>query len=483
MKVKAKIKNLKVRFSKLPKGRKIGVVLGVILVIELLRRYYLKVSGNKEYGTVITGPGNGREGVTLMAQSKKRHILLNLTGYGFDANNPAGMSQEWVDRIEACKFGDKYYISGIRVNVRWHDLEPSDGVYDLDTVQKNIDYCRERGLSLSYCFWPFRYSNDTMIPANARITGMNGRIFNIEGAKIEGSLSSPLVKAKIYRVTQKLSEKLATYERAFYMNISTGDAEEFINPIIDTGLSTQSISDWSEVAQDAFRAWCNKRGVTFQKPNGIHHLEMNDEIGKEYARFTTQNLRDYFVNFRSAVKSVTSLPVCFMYPDCGSPQNAWALHGHLSYIAPDADLFYCTDGMNKSDTDRKRMANAVQLGTFPSAMSGIEYDPIDMGERWENGYDTAIDYDFMKEQWNLAFSEGVQIIHFGMSFSPRIHRGMENTLKDIWGKYMESDYTRPSKPVTEVDITPKFFSGDDFYYSTWNATKNHIKSVAPTFFG
>ena len=108
--------------------------------------------------------------------SGTHELFMNLTGYGYNPDEPSGMSPEWVERIEAFRYDWGWGITGIRLCLRWYEWEPTEGQYTRQGLQKVIDYCQQRGLKLAVFFWPWRQEGDGFIPADHLIRGHRGQL-------------------------------------------------------------------------------------------------------------------------------------------------------------------------------------------------------------------------------------------------------------------------------------------------------------------
>jgi hypothetical protein len=411
--------------------------------------------------------------------------FMNTTGYGFAPTERYGMNKEWVDRIESMKYDWGWGITGIRLCVRWHDWEEKEGVYAREGLQKVIKYCRDRNLKLAVFFWPWRKEADGFIPDADIMRGHRGSEFEIERDKRMGSLSSVIVNQKMYRAVRELSKELATYEKGYNMSIGTAAAEEYINPIYRAGLTNPEIIGFEPGFQDAFGAYLTKKGRAYQRPELIEWdrgvaLNMNNELGKDFARFISISLTNYFDNFTKAVKegSKGKILSCYMYPDAASPAVAWHLHGNFASQAASADQMYGTDGDWPWDIDRKLLCNAVNLGMGKQSI--VEFDPQDLGQT--GGYGSPINLALMEEQYKLNYASGVQVIQMAMSFTPEQIGSMSGLLKRVTEQYIGKPYTRPDWPTTNVPIADNFFKGYEVYKPYWTG-KNFLKPDDTGFWG
>ncbi|TDB64422.1 hypothetical protein [Arundinibacter roseus] len=435
----------------------------------------------KETGAVTPAPV-----LTPNQQSKGNYeLFMNLTGFGYEPTAPNGLHHDWPERIEAFRYEWGYGITGIRLNIRWNEWEPTPDNFTRQGLQKIIVYCRERGLKLSVLFWPWRKQGDNFIPEGHYVTGHRGKQHQFDGNTRMGSLASDVVNAKIYNAVQELSRELNTYEGAYYLSIGTATAEEFTNPVIGEGLGgPKEITGFEPVFQDGFRAFRQAKNRPYERPiisewDGGAGLEMGNEAGKDFARFISLTLTRYFDNFTRAVKDGSGGKVLsvYSYPDAGSPQNAWYLHANFASQARTADGMFGTDGNDRWDNSRKLLVNAVNLGMGKISMN--EYDPFDLSS---DGYCTGINLGQLEREFEKSYSNGVQVIHLSMSYCPAEIRGMEPHLRYLSEKYIGKPYVRPNRPVTEVSITPAYWQGQEIFAPHWTGN-NFLKPVDDEFWG
>ncbi|TDB60062.1 hypothetical protein [Arundinibacter roseus] len=460
--------------------------------------YQLVLSGTTCTGTdqqsfTISPPAVNAALTHVSKRSKARaasrdsyELFLNTTGYGYEPDAKNGLHPDWPERIEAFRFSWGYGITGIRLCVRWNDWEPTEGQFTREGLQKVIAYCRTRGLKLSVFFWPWRMQGDGFIPEGHQVTGHRGRPHELDGTKRMGSLASEPVNAKLYRAVHALAQELSAYEGGYYMSIGTASAEEFTNPVIGEGSGgPKEITGFEPVFQEGFRLFRQERGQPYVRPtirewDAGAALDMSDEAGKDFARYISLNLTRYFQNFAQAVKegSQGKLLTVFMYPDVGSPQNAWYLHANLGQQAAEADALFGTDGIDRTDNHRKLLVNAVNLGMEKISMN--EYDPIDLGS--DGPYCSGIDLTQMNREFQKSYTAGVQVIHLAMSFCPAEIKGMEPHLRNLHRRYFNKPYLRPQRRVTPVSITPAFWQGEEIFAPSWTGN-NYLKPINDDFWG
>lgn len=443
-------------------------------------KYQLRLSGNtcegtsqKEF-TIAHKSGELAARGTLppprpLTGKNTYELFMNLTGYGYEPAALTGLHPDWPERIEAFRYGWGYGITGIRLCVRWYDWEPTTGNYTRAGLQKVIAYCRERGLKLSVFFWPWRLEGDGFIPAGAAMTGHRGSPFGIEGNKRMGSLVSGVVNKKLFAAVRELSKELSTYEGGYYMSIGTAEAEEFTNPVIGLGeWERPEIVGFEPVFQAGFRDYRKGKGRSYARPviqewpRGCA-LTMSNEVGKDFARYISLSLTRYFENFTRAVHegSKGKLLSVYMYPDAGSPQNAWYLHANFASQAASADGMYGSDGTTRYDNERKLLVNAINLGM--GKVSFNEYDPEDLGQAKTQGYCSGFDLTQMAREFTKSYAAGAQVISYAMAYCPEEIRAMEPNVRSLWQQYIGKPYRRPDKPVTVVPIGQAYFKGQDMF--------------------
>ncbi|TDB66807.1 hypothetical protein [Arundinibacter roseus] len=435
----------------------------------------------KETGVVIPD----RVVPPVSAERGTYELFMNLTGFGYEPSAQNGLHHDWPERIDAFQYEWGYGITGIRLNIRWNEWEPTPGNFTRQGLQKVIAYCRARGLKLSVLFWPWRKEGDNFIPEDHYVTGHRGKQHEIETDKRMGSLASELMNEKIYLAVRELAAELNTYEGAYYLSIGTASAEEFTNPVVGEGYGgSKEITGFEPVFQEGFRKFRQAKNLPYARPyiveweNGAA-LDMGTEVGKDFARFISLTLTRYFENFTKAVKDGSSGKILsvYSYPDAGSPQNAWYLHANFVSQAASADGMFGTDGNDRWDNSRKQLVNAINLGMGKISM--IEYDPFDLSS---DGYCTGINLGQLEREFEKSYVAGVQVIHLSMSFCPTEIRGMEPHLRYLSEKFIGKPYVRLDRPVTEVSITPAYWQGKDIFAPSWTGG-NYLLPVDDEFWG
>ncbi|WP_158281331.1 hypothetical protein, partial [Dyadobacter jejuensis] len=335
---------------------------------------------------------------SVPAGKDRFELFMNTTGYGYDPTDPTGINKDWRERIEAHKTDWGYSITGVKLLVRWYDWEPTEKNYEREALRHAIQYCKDRGLKLSLYFWPWRLAGDGFIDESQYVRGQRGTVHTLERSKVMASLVSTSINQKIHDAVKEMASELAAYEGGYYMSIGTASAEEFINPSVgryvskydDKGneisydLDGYEIGGFESMFQDGFKGFRASKGLDYQRPF-IHDwgagsaLDMSTETGKDFARYISISLKNYFDNFSSAVHEggQGKILATYTYPDAGSVQNAWHLHANFTDQAATADAMYGTDGTEIYNVDRKRLCNAVNLGL--GKLSIIEYDAEDIG--------------------------------------------------------------------------------------------------------
>jgi hypothetical protein len=426
--------------------------------------------------------------VRALTGNSTYELVMNLTGEGYEPAIVHGLHPDWVERIEAFRYDWGYGITGIRLCVRWYEWEPTPGAYTRAGLQKVIAYCRERGLKLSIFFWPWRLKGDGFIPPGHAMIGHRGSPFETEGNKQMGSLASAEVNQKLHVAVRELAKELSTYEGGYYMSIGTAEAEELTNPVVGLGTwQRPELVGFEPVFQEGFREYRTRKGQPFARPDirewtGGCALDMSNELGKDFARYISLSLTRYFENFARAVRQGSNgkLLSVYMYPDAGSPQNAWYLHANFAAQAAAADGMYGTDGISRHDNDRKLLVNAINLGMGKVSIN--EYDPEDLGQNRGGPYCSGIDLDQMGRAFARSYAAGVQVVSFAMAFCPDEIRAMEPYLRPLWRQYIGKPYQRPNRPVTVVPIGRAFFKGEEIYMPYFKGT-NFLRPDDGDFWG
>lgn len=458
-------------------------------------RYKLIVKGlncNGQDSEDFDIPDSGVE-VTPPVEGKIFEVLINTTGYGFSADELHGISPEWVERIEAFKYDWGWGITGISICMPWNSFEPTPGNYRLDGIQKNIDFCKSRGLSLSYKFWGLRDRKDGFLREDEMQRGAKGDLLSF-GGQVSPSYGCDRTNALIFTAVQQVATKLKTYNKAGYLILAGGHTEELVYaaPFNGEGEKSQG-TDLSPDNLSRFNKWVAARGITTPghppMRNGISWPgpEFNHPLGLEFGRFLTYSMRKYLDNFIDAVKSVSDIPVIYYYAAHSGGQMPSTNNANFNWIAERADGMYGTDGGLLDGAKGKSLVNSINRGTFPNGISAAEIDPEDVAYRgWGLPYcHNQIQYGQMEDAITNLFSRGLRYMHFAMAFCPQEIRGMSPYLQRIFQQYAGKPYVAPvvtASNTVEVNVVSGYRNGYNYFWDI-NPDQNYVKVVDTGFFG
>lgn len=448
---------------------------------------------------------------------KVYELLLNLTGEGFEAtyfdqktkklvDNPTGLKgSEYIDKFRLPD--GSYPFTGTRIALQWFEFEKTPGVYEVEGFKRMIQWHKERGLSLSICFLPWRRHGDGFFGEDAYMKGDKGGYFfpvsidsPLEPYKYNQTIASyahDQTNARIKKVVQVISELLSTYDKAIYVCLGSGRGEEFVMPNFDTMSNNVKISgqltDFSDVYQAKFKAWVEKRNLTsYGKPTidiDPPYLHMDSEIGKEFARFATYTMRKYFDNFAEGVRAGSSkIAVGYLMPSIGTHQNGYELGAYIAYIAKNSDIIYHSDGAFPWDNQRKPNGIRVLRGTFPDKIAAAEVDSEDSGERpgWGDGEFNGDQFASIAEK---IWGAGGQITHIAMhlrdSAIPKV-RAQTDRLRAYAGKpFNPPPITVLNTKIVDITKDPTdVFKNATLYDDTFSARPDvYIEQTASNYWG
>ncbi|MCE7039251.1 alpha/beta hydrolase [Dyadobacter sp. CY312] len=447
---------------------------------------------SKVFVTPTGGGGNPENGIF--------ELLMNTTGNGLDPNTPSGLMESWVERIEAFQYDWGWGITGISVCIQWYLYEPTEGNYRNDIIQKNIDFCNERGLSLSYKFWALRRDDDPMIHEDEKQRGALGDKLATGPSisqEISPSYGCDRTNAIIANTAKALATKLATYSRAGHLILAGGHTEELVYAAPNNGQGANSqMTDLSPDSLTRFNAWVAARGLTTpgHPPtiNGIPwpHPDFNHPLGLEFGRFLTYSMRKYFDNFANAVRSVSNLKVLYYYAAFDGGQMPSTNNPNFNFIAANSDGMYGSAGEGIYAHKEKLMVNAINLGTFPNGHSIAELDANDLDTSFFDdpripSQDRPLDLNLMKSTMTDLYNRGCHSIDFAMAFFPAEIAKMRNHLQDLHQTHIGKPYVRPvinSANTLTVDVVPDYRTGDSYLWNIDPWTK-YVKITDDDFFG
>lgn len=427
-----------------------------------------------------------------------KELVLNYNGEGFTSKGTVGIVGEG-SYIDEFKMPDgSYVVTGIRLAIPWYEWETSPGVYSTEKLKSVISFVRARGLSLSFCFLPWRKYGDGFIRPDQMVKGNLGDIMYpvdiVAGEpkynSVLASMADESVNVQIFNAVKALSQGLDAYENAGNISLGTARAEEFIitnfhakRPGVEHILQ---LADFSDAFQSKFRAFRDSRGLATGGPeiSTDGYLNMGNEIGREYARFCAVMMRKYFDNFTAAVRAGSGkVRSCYYMPSVGTHQNGMELGAYFAYIAKNADQWYHTDGSTGYDNDRKLIGVAVGRGTFPNKLISFEIDPEDASSI--NG--STINARQFADLVKAGLKQGAYSCHVALHFNPSSVAAIKSIAQELRDAGIGKPFS--PEPVTDgntvtTDITKKVWNNEWLYDDIFYRDRNkYIKQVAPGFFG
>ena len=446
---------------------------------------------------------------------KVYELILNLTGEGFESTYWDNVQKKYVENTTGIKesgYIDKfklkdgsYTITGTRIAMPWFEFEKTPGNYEIEGVKRMIKWHRERGLSLSICFLPWRRYGDGFFGPGSFMKGNRGGTFYPVSITDDPVYNQTMASywdeqtnAKIKEAVRVLSQVLGTYEKAGYIGLGSGRGEEYVmpnfeswilkpSPLNNWGRKIVESSDLSDQFMLKFKQWVEKRGLTpyrrpdFDSENG--YLDASNEIGKEYMRFCTYTLRKYFDNFADGVREgSTKVNVCFFIPSVGTHLNANELVAYFSYIAKNADELYHSDGAFAWDNERKTNGVRVFRGTFPDKPASAEIDPQDAGYQpgWGTGEVTT--EQFTGLALNIWKAGGMRV-HMAMKYLDnsvaRVNEGASRMRQYTGKPYSPPAVTSNNTVIIDITKDPhNVFKNNTLYDDTFKATPDtYVKQI------
>lgn len=425
-------------------------------------------------------------------------LVLNYTGEGFDAKGANGID-DGGKYLDSFKMPDgTYAITGVRLAMPWYKFETAQGVYEVGKVRELISFVKERGLTLSFCFLPWRKYTDGFIRPDQMMKGNFGDTFypvdivagDPQFNSVIASMADKAINAKIYNAIKTLSSELGKYERAGYISLGLGRGEEFVMANFESKRepvkNTLQLTDFSNEYQTKFTSWCLRRGIVgIGKPNIENgYLNMGNDMGKEYARFCAIMMRRYFDNFTNAIRAGSpSVRSCYFMPSVGTHQNGYELGAYFAYIAENADEWYHSDGSFPYDNHRKLSGINVGRGTFPNKLIGYEIDPVDVGG--ESG--SQINARQFANLVKAGIGRGAHTIHLAMKFFPSSVDAIKSVVVELREAGIGKPFTPPSvtdQNTVVTDVTEGIWANQFLYDDIYNNDPGkYIKQIAPNFWG
>ncbi|KQS33979.1 hypothetical protein [Dyadobacter sp. Leaf189] len=442
--------------------------------------YTLSLSGNTcrsdvysipfDVPDVNSGTGGGVSPPPVGITGKK-HIYMGLTGYGWNENDPDGLSPEWKESIESflnLEYNGTRFkgIDGIRVNIKWFEYEPTKGKFNDGILKRIANYCNARGLILNVAFLPYRREfeivngkkvYDTMIPDDHKATLASGKRWYAEGSIQElttyltycPSMHSKVAQFEFKRAAKHMAQFLKANCNADYMATVTALTEEFQlvhdeSPTITTGYSNADLEAWRSysggqppVYQPLVWGEPDERGNRKVISTDIWEFAdiLKSPVGKLWGDFQTQGLRDFHTAFVQGVRE-GGMRSSTMYAGVGAPSGVFNFSTKLDKIfsagsADQPDIIYSSEG-DAGSQDSKLMATDLNIGTFSGSDTAIEFDPDDISASQQRNppLETDLNGNILYTFGRSFFIRGGDIIHFAMKYyPPKIHQLSEALFK------------------------------------------------------
>lgn len=408
-----------------------------------------------------------------------RHIYMNFTGYGFDVNDPTGLASEWRERAEA--FLNLSYqgvafkgIDGIRVNIKWWEYEPNEGVYNDTKLIAAINWCIARGIRLSVCIMPWRKVNDNFFQDTENNRTATGDIWKPDPNTYMPSMSSASARAKLKTTARHMAQIMRQYpNNVDYISMVTAQTEEFQlvrveNPLTITGYGQRDLEAWANYAP----------GIPVQRPannSDVSSIEamMNTTNGRKWYEFQSNALRGFHAAFVQGVKE-GGVRSCGMYAGAGAPSGVYDFSFKLNTLfsagtADQPDIMYSSEG-DAGSQGSKLMATDLNAGTFPGADLAIEFDPddISVSQIRNPPYGTDLNGQWLYDYGKSFFLRGGKLLHFAMSFKPDKIPQLAESLYRLKTEYIDGNMGSPLPQGTPVVYPIPQYTGLQGYRYFWS---------------
>lgn len=417
-----------------------------------------------------------------------RHIYMNMTGYGFTADDPTGLSPEHRERAEVFLNlnwqGVNFKgIDGIRANMKWYEYEPTEGTFRDDKLIAAINWCAARGIKFSVALIPWRREGDNMIPDNEKAVLLNGRRWHEEGdlpstyKTYMPSMQSLTGYTKFKAAAKHLAQTMANYPNTVdYVSTATSDGEEY-QMIRESG--TFNVSGYSDI--DISRWGPYSGGMPVPRPSAYTMDAWNEQnstpAGRKWYEYQTDGLRAFHAAFVQGIRegAKNGLPrAAGMYAAPGAPTAVWDMTYKLNTIysagLPDQPTIIYTSEGDANVLHNKLMATDLNIGTFPGVEPAIEFDPDDANALqiryppWDADLSSAIVYDYSK----AFFRRGGKIVHFAMAFNPLKIPQLAEGLYKLKTEFLDSNTgMTPIEEGNQITFPITRYSGLQEYRDAW----------------
>ncbi|MEO6282657.1 MAG: T9SS type A sorting domain-containing protein [Dyadobacter sp.] len=418
----------------------------------------------------------------------QREIVLNTTGYGFDATAANGINPgqwDYIKKFATLKYNGKdASVTAVRLHVQWEQYEPTLGNYQRQkmalAVKAILDLNPNMKVALHFAYLRPGFWNDAYL-SNVDIAQTSGGVLIRDNiAHTSPSVFSEYATGRFLSfVNDALSQVQGYSSRILYVAMGNNGSEEFYMP--QKIINDINYSGMFEAK--ALQAWRTKF-LPLQFPNqtnvtwGRQTYPMNtapqptdgnynSEIGRDLHRFAGWGLLKLFKGFYDTVKSQNpNIKVLHFISDFGSVQgNNWHLHSSTLVLALElSDGMYHTDGTDQFDLWKKIMGIDAIKGTASNKIAALEFDPIDMGQpSGGSGINGAIP----AEWFPRAFKHGTDYLHLAMHFSDNEIQLVAPAIAACKELYLKPNYQPPARSApTTVNIFPNVFTSQ-FLFEQW----------------
>ncbi|WP_138481559.1 hypothetical protein [Dyadobacter bucti] len=418
-----------------------------------------------------------------------RAFYLNLTGYGWDQEDPTGIRVDNRNMIDA--FVNMNYqgtnfkgIQGLRINIKWYEYEPSEGNFQDSRLLAILNWCKSRGIKLSVALIPWRREGDNMIPNGHKSTLINDRIWYAEGSlqdlttykTYQPSTQSPIGREKFRRVARHMAQTLNQFPNDVdYISTATALTEEYQlirdeSPMLMTG--------YSQIDKEAWNTFAGGLPVPYPASySDVSSIEsmMSTSNGRKWYEFQTKGLKDFHAEFVAGVKE-GGLRACGMYAGAGAPSAVYDFTYKLNEIYSagqpnQPNIIYSSEG-DAGSQGSKLMATDLNMGTFPASNYAIEFDPEDIAANQVHNPPYGIDLNgnLLYQYASSFFRRGGNIVHFAMSFAPNKLHQIYEAMFNLRNQFIDTN-----SGMTGIDQGTPFnfpitnYTGMQGYRGQWSA--------------
>lgn len=267
--------------------------------------------------------------------------------YGGDYN-----PDQWLDRPDILKEDDRLmklaHINSVTLNVfAWKALEPEEGVYTFEWLDKTMDRMAEQGRKVILAT-PSGARPAWLDRNHPEVLRMNAdRVRNLHGERHNHCYTSPYYRKKVWKMDQMLARRYKDHPALGMWHISNEYSGECHCP-----LCQEAFRDWlrekyhnniEELNHEWWTGFWSKRFSRFEEiespaPQGegaVHGLQL------DWLRFVTFQTKDFMEQEIRAVREITpDLFVTTNYMSGFAGLNYWELAKSLDIISWDSYPFW-----------------------------------------------------------------------------------------------------------------------------------------------